>query len=493
MSVTESDVAAARAALHERYADVLSVNPDLDCTLVSFQANKREPFYGWFKYKEGFSSRLVRYFLDRLAPGPGDMLDPFAGAGAALFASREVGWNATGIELLPVGVYAMHARHSAERVDSAQFARASQRALEAPLEQLGRTAPDFPHLRITRHAFSPSTERQIRGFGVHCDDSVPDPHVRTLLRFACFCVLEDVSYTRKDGQYLRWDERSARKRLKGNFRKGDIPSFKKALRVKLRRIADDLSRRAFLSEEPERRGALEIREGSCLDVLPSLRGRSFDLVVTSPPYCNRYDYTRTYALELAFLGYDDESVKALRQRMLSCTVENKSKVDEIEESYRRRRKVSRFEKGLEIFESQEALHEILEALERHRDAGRLNNTNIPRMVRNYFLEMAFVILELARVLRSGGRIVMVNDNVRYAGEHVPVDLILSDMAFRAGLRVERIWTLPCGKGNSSQQMGAHGRQELRKCVYLWGKPKPKALGTERNRTSSSLTPVAASE
>jgi len=29
--------------------------------LVSFQANKSEPAYRWFKYKEGFSSRLVAW------------------------------------------------------------------------------------------------------------------------------------------------------------------------------------------------------------------------------------------------------------------------------------------------------------------------------------------------------------------------------------------------------------------------------------------------
>ena len=51
--------------------------------------------------------------------------------------------------------------------------------------------------------------------------------------------------------------------------------------------------------------------------------------------------------------------------------------------------------------------------------------------------------------------------------HVPVDLILSDFAEAAGFDVEAIWVLPKGKGNSSQQMGLHGRQELRKCVYLW--------------------------
>jgi hypothetical protein len=100
----------------------------------------------------------------------------------------------------------------------------------------------------------------------------------------------------------------------------------------------------------------------------------------------------------------------------------------------------------------------------------LSNPNVPGLVANYFLEMAQVVFELARVLKPGGHLVMVNDNVRYHGEEVPVDLILSDFAESAGLTVEKIWVLPRGKGNSSQQMGRWGRQELRKCVYLWKKP-----------------------
>ena len=39
--------------------------------------------------------------------------------------------------------------------------------------------------------------------------------------FACLSILEDISYTRKDGQYLRWDYRADRK-LKSEFNKGDI-------------------------------------------------------------------------------------------------------------------------------------------------------------------------------------------------------------------------------------------------------------------------------
>ncbi len=64
---------------------------------------------------------------------------------------------------------------------------------------------------------------------------------------------------------------------------------------------------------------------------------------------------------------------------------------------------------------------------------------------------------------------MVNDNVRYAGASIPVDLILSDIAAELGFNVDKILVLPNGKGNSSQQMGAHGRDLLRKCVYVWRK------------------------
>ena len=83
--------------------------------------------------------------------------------------------------------------------------------------------------------------------------------------------------------------------------------------------------------------------------------------------------------------------------------------------------------------------------------------------------MACVIAECARVLRPGAPLVMVNDNVRYAGASVSVDMILSEFAECLGFCVENILVLPTGKGNSSQQMGEHGRDALRKCVYVWRK------------------------
>jgi len=48
-----------------------------------------------------------------------------------------------------------------------------------------------------------------------------------------------------------------------------------------------------------------------------------------------------------------------------------------------------------------------------------------------------------------------------------VDMILSWIAEQLGFTTEQILVLPGDKGNSSQQMGEHGRKPLRKCVYVW--------------------------
>ena len=54
------------------------------------------------KYKEGFSSTLINYFLDEYRPG--HVLDPFAGIGTTVLTAAGRGAKATGIEIMPVGV-----------------------------------------------------------------------------------------------------------------------------------------------------------------------------------------------------------------------------------------------------------------------------------------------------------------------------------------------------------------------------------------------------
>ena len=64
--------------------------------------------------------------------------------------------------------------------------------------------------------------------------------MQAVLLFALLCILENISYTRKDGQYLRWDYRSGRRQGKKIFNKGEILAFDKAITDKLHQIVDDL-------------------------------------------------------------------------------------------------------------------------------------------------------------------------------------------------------------------------------------------------------------
>ncbi len=84
MAGTETLFKSASESLFERFRDRLEVNSSLNRSLVSYQANRNQPFYRWIKYKEGFSAALVSYFFDALNIKEGTLLDPFAGTGAAL-------------------------------------------------------------------------------------------------------------------------------------------------------------------------------------------------------------------------------------------------------------------------------------------------------------------------------------------------------------------------------------------------------------------------
>ncbi len=445
-----------------RWVNKLYVDNSLTRALVSFQADKERASYRWFKYKEAFSAGLIEHLLSRYPIENGVLLDPFAGSGTALFAAGGLGMRAEGIELLPIGRTIIATKKLIDR----DLTRADVRRLafwrdERPWRKSQAVQP-IPELRITRGAYPDQTREEMGRFLAVAEQE--EKRVRAVLFFALLCILESISYTRKDGQYLRWDHRSGRRPGGKIFDKGEILIFDKAMTDKLRQIVADLPTGHFpedLFAKTRSKADVKLHEGSCLDILPQLQAQSYDCLITSPPYCNRYDYTRTYALELALLGVDEEGLVKLRQEMLSCTVENRAK-DLL-------RLNPAWKSAIAAADEQALLRGILAYLDSQKELGLLNNDGIPRMVRGYFYEMACVIFESARVLKAGAPLIMVNDNVRYAGASISVDVILSEIAERLGFAAERILILPNGKGNSSQQMGRHGRNALRKCVYVWRK------------------------
>jgi DNA modification methylase len=447
--------------LLEHFKGKLIVQPALTRPLVSFQANKTRPVYRWYKYKEAFSASLVEYFLQKYKISTGTLLDPFAGSGTALFVASAMGIDSVGIELLPIGQQIIETKKILESGFTRDDFDSLQRWAKEKVWAYSENKMDLPELRITKGAYSATTKQAIEKYLAACEKE--NSRVRTVLHFVLFCVLESVSFTRKDGQYLRWDYRSGRTQGKKIFNKGSILSFEQAIGEKIEEILTDLSpaKQASFFPESEKQGDISLYSGSSLEILPLMPEKSFEAIITSPPYCNRYDYTRTYALELALLNTDEKGLVKLRQEMLSCTVENRAKdllaINPL------------WTTTVSAAEEQELLQAILQYLDDQKAQKKLNNNGIPRMVRGYFYEMACIIAESTRLLKPGSPLIMVNDNVRYAGASISVDLILSSIAEKLGFSVENILVLPNGKGNSSQQMGEHGREALRKCVYVWRK------------------------
>jgi DNA modification methylase len=450
-----------RKLLHY-FKNKLITQPSLSRTLVSFQANKNRPIYRWYKYKEAFSVSLVEYLFQKYQIIQGKILDPFAGSGTALFSASALGINAEGIELLPIGQQIIKTKKTLDNNFTQEDFHRLREWFTLGIWQKSDARISLAELRITQGAYPEITKDQIEQYLAASQQE--NVKVQTVLNFALLCILESISYTRKDGQYLRWDYRSGRGQGKKIFNKGEILDFDRALANKIEEIITDLApstKQIELFPVENHPGEIELYSGSCLQVMPILPEAEYEAIITSPPYCNRYDYTRTYALELALLGITEKELAMLRQEMLSCTVENRPK-DLVNLN-------QHWQTALTIADEQQLLQAILQYLAEQKQQGQLNNNGIPRMVRGYFYEMACVIQECFRVLKPKGILFMVNDNVRYAGASISVDLILSEFAEKLGFFIENILVLPNDKGNSSQQMGSHGREPLRKCVYVWRK------------------------
>lgn len=466
-----------RLALEQKYQTLFTVDDRFNRKIVSFQANKDEIVHSWLKYREGFSSTLVEILLKEFRLKAGDtVLDPFAGSATTLLVSKTTGVNAVGIEILPNCHLAWEAKSKFAEYDLDELRTVF--ALIQNSHPLG-TDRAFPHIPITQSAFPHATENEIMWYTEWFDQLPINDNTKILCKLIITSILEDVSFTRKDGQFLRWDQRSdklssrnisrvskGKKALIG-INKGELPGVKQSLLKVFKDIIVEIEllQSAYTGSNTQQK----IIQGNTLEILPTLANASFSAVITSPPYANRYDYTRTYALELAYLGVG-ASINALRQNLLSCTVESKSKVAKLAAYYQAIGELERYQGIVSVIKENQGLKEVNSALETRWKRGDMNNKGVLPMINQYFSELGFVFAELFRVCRTGAQVAFVNDDVRYGGEIIPVNTITTNLAEAFGFEPVKIIVLAQKKGNSSQQMDKFGRAELRKCITIWRKP-----------------------
>ena len=230
----------------------------------------------WLKYKEGFSAELVQALLAHTSAKT--VLDPFSGSGTSALTASSLGMRGTGIELMPLGNMAARAIIAASNgLQYDEYARASNGLIDALSADIYDDALLFPHVPITEHAFPEDTEKDLAKAREYIS-GIADSSLSTILTLACVSVLEEVSYTRKDGQFLRWDPQSGRK-VSRKLHKASLPRLSEALRRRLDEIAEDLP-----SLKQKYGGSIpEFIDGSSLTELRKMPAESFDAVVTSPP------------------------------------------------------------------------------------------------------------------------------------------------------------------------------------------------------------------
>jgi len=420
-----------RAKLELRYRPVMRYVAELR-KWVSYVGNKNVPGLRLYRYKEAFSYEFVRRFVRRFRsemPTP-VVLDPFMGMGTTPYTARRLGVQGVGVDKLPVAVAIAQGLASlTDQVPGEVYATFERLRKEVDHAD---PAPIASDVSIVQRAFPEDVRFRLQQWKRVILD-LPRP-IRDVFFVLFLSILEPCSWTTKDGQFLRL-------RPEKPLRNPDD-----VLREQVLRAEEDIQALQTARERETWGPTPRVLKGDARELSTFLPSDSVGLIVTSPPYANRYDYTRTYSLELCFGFVDNfEGLRNLRHSILRSHIE--SRLDETKEL---------------------APHSAVEEVERVLRGKDLNNPRIPIMLRAYFVDMAQVIDEMFRVLGPQGRVVMVVDNVRFEGEMVPVDLILSDLAHRVGFEVEEILVARF-KGNSSQQMKKYGRKPVRESVLIWRK------------------------
>jgi tRNA G10 N-methylase Trm11 len=387
-------------------------------------------------FPHSFAPELVSWFIDELGvEGDMTLLDPFCGAGTTLVEAENRGLVPIGVDLLPLAVLASRAKVA--RPTTSDLRSARLRTVKAARAAGART----PANELLRRALTPTAYGRLAAALNAADGAATD-----CVRLAVLSIARRFSKLVADGGWLRETEAELRPR--------HVPDL---LDEALRRIEADVASSGA--------GQAAVVQQADARALPLADG-SVDAVITSPPYPNRHDYTRVFAVELE-LGFAlGESVKALRYAALHSHPEARPPLKP--RNYRA---------------SKTLRDEVARVAEEHPDP------RIPRMLKGYFADMFLVMGELARVLRKGGVAALVVGNAQYAGVPIPVDEHLARLARRAGLEVADIILLR-ERGNSAQQMATFGRHPSRESAVVvrrltsstWRKRSTRVLESSMDRS-----------
>lgn len=386
---------------------------------VTFSPNKDRPPHNWFKFKQGFSYLLVNRLIEEAKlSNESVILDPFLGSGTTVVEAAIHNKRSIGVDILPLSKFVTDVKLFSNHVDFNHVKVFSNKIRKHPLN---KTYFEFPNVPLIRKVFNDQTKTEIGAIYEEIK-TIENKVDRDFLLLCLLRALEDMAYCKKDGGFVRI---TPEKNIKPP-RQAFLDSV------------NELTQHSSLPRINPKLG--ETITGDARD-LKQIKNDSIDLVITSPSYINKTDYTRVYSLEL-LLNFvrSFEELRDIRYNSIRSNVEAR---------YR----------GL----NEELLPERLILKLEELKKKHLSNPKHPEMVRGYFEDIYLTLEQLNFKMKSGGIINFVVWNSAFSGVPFEVDSILAETGSKLGFKIEKI-TVCRLTGTSAQQIRKYGEIPLRESI-----------------------------
>jgi DNA modification methylase len=389
-----------------------SDSPYFGLDLQNFETNTDLPRHRWYYFKEGFSSKLVEMAIAVQSEKKTalSVLDPFCGSGTTPLTSALNGHHCTAIEVNPFLKFTATVKSSPRLWRRNLFLEKVHKVVESSTKGSRSYLENFSTFcespANTKWLFNKSVIRRFTSLqSAVCKHG--ESYKNILLLSALNAAFES-SNVRRDGKALRylpnWQDL-------GHSGKSFVELF---LKHTLKVIEDVETHPISPLAVPK------ILQGDSRVSLEKLESNSFDLVVTSPPYLNSFDYSDVYRPEL-FLGGFVNSNDALRQVRMK-TLRSHVQVNWDKET-----------------EFQSTI--LAPVWEKINASEGLWSKRIPLMILAYFDDLNKIFNQVYRLLKSGGHAWIVISTSAYGGEHIPVDLIFAELATKIGFKLDSIHAL----------------------------------------------------
>jgi DNA modification methylase len=388
-------------------------------------------FHDWYRFVLSFPPHLVSDYIENfgLDRRKGHViLDPFCGTGTTIVESKLHGIQAIGLE---ANIFAHFA--SSVKVDwdvnadllkktARNIADSTLRLLKA--QGIDDNRPLKGRLKdVTLRTLDPEATKLLLSNSIS-----PLPLHKTLLLLDCLRKHQKEQYYRHallalaNALVFRISNLHFGPEVGVGKPKVDVPVIASWL-YEIGRIANDLrlvTNKSFPSSK--------VYLGDARNVSKIIEPESVDAVITSPPYPNEKDYTRTTRLESVVLGF----------------IKSKAELREMKKNFIRSntRGVYKGDEDDKYVDGHQEIQHIAESIEKRRtELGK--NSGFERLygkvTKLYFGGMARHLAELRSVLRPGAQLAyVVGDQASYLRVMIHTGRLLADIAQTLGYELMRI-------------------------------------------------------